>query len=162
MGGRMSHGACYDVAMGSNPRNARANGTTACANPWKLSQFLYTVSHSVFCMASKQNVKTGSKIKHFQEVPGWRNWQTQRTQNPPVLGTLQVRFLFPAPALTSWFFNNLAHGRGGALAPGFGGHCDQSVTNRCGVLFQFLLRLLQFIHGIGNVGTVHDGVTLEH
>ena len=33
-------------------------------------------------------------------MPGWRNWQTQRTQNPPVLGTLQVRFLFPAPEIT--------------------------------------------------------------
>ena len=29
--------------------------------------------------------------------PGWRNWQTQRTQNPPVLGTLGVRFPLPAP-----------------------------------------------------------------
>ena len=26
------------------------------------------------------------KIKHFHEVPGWRNWQTQRTQNPPGFG----------------------------------------------------------------------------
>jgi hypothetical protein len=42
----------------------------------------------------------GCRIKHFNEVPGWRNWQTQRTQNPPVLGTLQVRFLFPAPRLS--------------------------------------------------------------
>ncbi len=32
-------------------------------------------------------------------MPGWRNWQTQRTQNPPVLGTLGVRFPLPAPAL---------------------------------------------------------------
>ena len=28
-----------------------------------------------------------SKIKHFHEVPGWRNWQTQRTQNPPTFGS---------------------------------------------------------------------------
>ena len=27
------------------------------------------------------------KIKHFHEVPGWRNWQTQRTQNPPIFGS---------------------------------------------------------------------------
>ena len=38
------------------------------------------------------------KIKHVQEEPGWRNWQTQRTQNPPVLGTLGVRLPLPAPA----------------------------------------------------------------
>ena len=30
--------------------------------------------------------------------PGWRNWQTQRTQNPPVLGTLGVQLPLPAPA----------------------------------------------------------------
>ena len=29
--------------------------------------------------------------------PGWRNWQTQRTQNPPVLSTLGVRLPLPAP-----------------------------------------------------------------
>ena len=28
----------------------------------------------------------GCRIKHFHEVPGWRNWQTQRTQNPPGFG----------------------------------------------------------------------------
>ena len=37
------------------------------------------------------------RIKHFHEEPGWRNWQTQRTQNPPVLGTLGVRLPLPAP-----------------------------------------------------------------
>ena len=31
--------------------------------------------------------------------PGWRNWQTQRTQNPPVLSTLGVQLPLPAPAL---------------------------------------------------------------
>src|SRR5579864_878318 len=30
--------------------------------------------------------------------PGWRNWQTQRTQNPPVLSTLGVQLPLPAPA----------------------------------------------------------------
>ena len=29
--------------------------------------------------------------------PGWRNWQTQRTQNPPVLSTLGVQLPLPAP-----------------------------------------------------------------
>ena len=27
------------------------------------------------------------KSRHFHEVPGWRNWQTQRTQNPPTFGS---------------------------------------------------------------------------
>jgi hypothetical protein len=39
-----------------------------------------------------------NKISHFHEEPGWRNWQTQRTQNPPVLSTLGVRLPLPAPA----------------------------------------------------------------
>jgi hypothetical protein len=33
------------------------------------------------------------------QLPGWRNWQTQRTQNPPVLSTLGVQLPLPAPAL---------------------------------------------------------------
>ena len=37
------------------------------------------------------------------DKPGWRNWQTQRTQNPPVLSTLGVRFPLPAPALPASF-----------------------------------------------------------
>ena len=32
-------------------------------------------------------------------TPGWRNWQTQRTQNPPVLSTLGVQLPLPAPDL---------------------------------------------------------------
>src|SRR5271157_4637958 len=40
---------------------------------------------------------TNLEVKFSQ--PGWRNWQTQRTQNPPVLSTLGVRFPLPAPAL---------------------------------------------------------------
>src|SRR6185369_12131124 len=31
--------------------------------------------------------------------PGWRNWQTQRTQNPPVLSTVGVQLPLPAPEL---------------------------------------------------------------
>src|SRR5581483_1798251 len=29
--------------------------------------------------------------------PGWRNWQTQRTQNPPTLAVMGVRPPLPAP-----------------------------------------------------------------
>ena len=31
------------------------------------------------------------------DKPGWRNWQTQRTQNPPVLSTVGVQLPLPAP-----------------------------------------------------------------
>src|SRR5436190_23921897 len=34
----------------------------------------------------------------FPPTPGWRNWQTQRTQNPPVLSTLGVQLPLPAPS----------------------------------------------------------------
>ena len=27
------------------------------------------------------------KINSFHPQPGWRNWQTQRTQNPPTFGS---------------------------------------------------------------------------
>src|SRR5579863_4666795 len=30
-------------------------------------------------------------------LPGWRNWQTQRTQNPPTLAVMGVRPPLPAP-----------------------------------------------------------------
>ena len=59
--------------------------------------FLHSFTFVVF-VHQRDLVINCLRNKHFHEVPGWRNWQTQRTQNPPVLGTLQVRFLFPAPA----------------------------------------------------------------
>ena len=31
------------------------------------------------------------------QAPGWRNWQTQRTQNPPALAVMGVRPPLPAP-----------------------------------------------------------------
>src|SRR5437773_5477036 len=37
----------------------------------------------------------------FSPTPGWRNWQTQRTQNPPVLSTLGVQLPLPAPSLNN-------------------------------------------------------------
>src|SRR5713226_7821688 len=37
----------------------------------------------------------------FSVRPGWRNWQTQRTQNPPVLSTLGVQLPLPAPTRKS-------------------------------------------------------------
>src|SRR5579875_912927 len=34
-------------------------------------------------------------------APGWRNWQTQRTQNPPILAIVGVRPPLPAPRKSS-------------------------------------------------------------
>ena len=44
----------------------------------------------------KPSIKLGFSSTGYPE-PGWRNWQTQRTQNPPVLSTLGVRLPLPAP-----------------------------------------------------------------
>ena len=52
----------------------------------KTDTLSYTVSHSSFWMkrehGHKQVVKPSTCIE-----PGWRNWQTQRTQNPPTFGS---------------------------------------------------------------------------
>jgi hypothetical protein len=41
--------------------------------------------------------------------PGWRNWQTQRTQNPPTLAVMGVRPPLPAPALSVFRINWLTN-----------------------------------------------------
>src|SRR5262249_11484606 len=68
----------------------------SCGNHRKLSHFLTQFHIGCFWM-TKKNVLNYFIIKHLHEVPGWRNWQTQRTQNPPVLGTLGVQLPLPAP-----------------------------------------------------------------
>src|SRR5262249_35520078 len=69
---------------------------TTSANPRKLSHFLAQFHIRCF-WRRRSRCKTGCRIKLLREQPGWRNWQTQRTQNPPVLGTLGVRLPLPAP-----------------------------------------------------------------
>jgi hypothetical protein len=63
-----------------------------------LRGFTFAVSET-----KEQKQRSGRKINYFHESPGWRNWQTQRTQNPPVLSTLGVRLPLPAPALSFVF-----------------------------------------------------------
>jgi hypothetical protein len=36
-------------------------------------------------------------VNGLTDMPGWRNWQTQRTQNPPTLAVMGVRPPLPAP-----------------------------------------------------------------
>ena len=59
---------------------------------------IYLHSFTIVVLDDKDiECEISCKIKHLHEAPGWRNWQTQRTQNPPVLGTLGVRLPLPAP-----------------------------------------------------------------
>jgi hypothetical protein len=44
----------------------------------------YTVSHSFVLDGEGIEYKIVFKISSFHEVPGWRNWQTQRAQETPV------------------------------------------------------------------------------
>ena len=104
LSGRISYGAVLGLGRGrpfSGPRRAAkhlwAKMTRTCGNPRKLSHFLHSCTFVGLDEKGTESV-IGCKIKHFHEVPGWRNWQTQRTQNPPVLSTLGVRLPLPAPA----------------------------------------------------------------
>jgi hypothetical protein len=57
---------------------------------WKTSENRHTSLHScTFVILDEKGTEplTDRKIKHFHEAPGWRNWQTQRTQNPPTFGS---------------------------------------------------------------------------
>ena len=52
----------------------------------KTDTFSYTVAHSSFLDEKGTEPTTGFKVRHLHVEPGWRNWQTQRTQNPPGSG----------------------------------------------------------------------------
>ncbi len=41
-------------------------------------------------------------------MPGWRNWQTQRTQNPPTLAVMGVRPPLPAPTKQRVYKENVS------------------------------------------------------
>lgn len=51
-------------------------------------------------------MQTACDTESAYPAPGWRNWQTQRTQNPPTLAVMGVRPPLPAPAKQLW---NLLH-----------------------------------------------------
>jgi hypothetical protein len=54
-----------------------------------MNTFTSTCYSFTFAVVDEQDrrCEISCKIKHFHEVPGWRNWQTQRTQNPPTFGS---------------------------------------------------------------------------
>ena len=61
--------------------------------------FVRTVSPQAFgyiCSNCKSSIVELTSVAIICCEPGWRNWQTQRTQNPPVLSTLGVQLPLPA------------------------------------------------------------------
>src|SRR6266853_6645052 len=61
-----------------------------CRRPVHNPEYFHTFLHSFTFVALEDEgieYKIGCKIKHLQVEPGWRNWQTQRTQNPPTFGS---------------------------------------------------------------------------
>jgi hypothetical protein len=82
----LSHGPCAAtlVACGNLRRNARRRGYGARAG-----QYLR--------MAPEANPVRYFLKQALLPWPGWRNWQTQRTQNPPALAVMGVRPPLPAP-----------------------------------------------------------------
>src|ERR1700733_9782720 len=49
---------------------------------------IYLHSFTIFVLDDEDiECEICCKIRHFHGVPGWRNWQTQRTQNPPTFGS---------------------------------------------------------------------------
>jgi hypothetical protein len=75
----------------------RGNSSSASGNGYSL----VTVSPILHLKWGRLPIGTDSirlvVASTYRTSPGWRNWQTQRTQNPPVLGTLGVRLPLPAP-----------------------------------------------------------------
>ena len=49
---------------------------------------IYFHSFTIYVLDEKDiECEISFRIKHFLEEPGWGNWQTQRTQNPPTFGS---------------------------------------------------------------------------
>jgi hypothetical protein len=90
---------CYNIVDMEALKSAAAKIESASARSFKLKT---TIERPWWAPKLEQMTKKSrSTILRNQgllSVPGWRNWQTQRTQNPPVLSTLGVRLPLPAPA----------------------------------------------------------------
>ena len=55
----------------------------------EIYEYFHIYLHSfTFAVVDEKDIECeiSCRIKHFHKVPGWRNWQTQRTQNPPGFG----------------------------------------------------------------------------
>src|ERR1700684_2384207 len=73
----------------SSPGKRRRHFTGRWQGSVGIHEYFHIYLHSVtIAVLDEKDIECeiSCKIKHFHEVPGWRNWQTQRTQNPPGFG----------------------------------------------------------------------------
>jgi hypothetical protein len=85
--------------------------------------------------------------------PGWRNWQTQRTQNPPVLSTMGVQLPLPAPPAKARCKNSLLLGSD---------FCFPSISFLTMPKTMPVLWTVQFLYGVTDVGLGDNCVTLKY
>jgi hypothetical protein len=91
-GGKISYGCPrYCLARWiSSPEESRKALLGQVKGSVEIYEYFHIYLHSftiVVLDEKDRECEIGCKIKHFHEVPGWRNWQTQRTQNPPTFGS---------------------------------------------------------------------------
>src|ERR1700683_983074 len=68
----------------SSPGKRRRHFTGRWQGSVGIHEYFHIYLHSVtIAVLDEKDIECeiSCKIKHFHEVPGWRNWQTQRTQN---------------------------------------------------------------------------------
>src|SRR3984957_12045841 len=91
LGGKISHGCPCIAWLGDIVARGEPQSTSwVSQGSVKAHEYFHIHLHSfTFAAANEKDVRCeiSCKIKHFHEAPGWRNWQTQRTQNPPTFGS---------------------------------------------------------------------------
>ena len=88
LGGKISY-ACpryclaRDIVAREEPQSA---SWASDKDLWKsMNTFTFTLHSFTFAVVDEKDIECeiSCRNKHFHKVPGWRNWQTQRAQNPP-------------------------------------------------------------------------------
>jgi hypothetical protein len=92
LGGKISYGCPrYCLARWtSSPEKSRKALHGQVTRICEIHEYFHIYLHTfTFAVVDEKDIEceTSRRIRHFHEVPGWRNWQTQRTQNPPTFGS---------------------------------------------------------------------------
>jgi len=85
LGGKISYGCPrYCLARGtSSPEESRRALHGPVTRPVEIHEYFHIYLHSFTIVVWDEKdieCEISCRIKHFHEAPGWRNWQTQRTQ----------------------------------------------------------------------------------
>jgi hypothetical protein len=91
LGGKISYGCPrYCLARGTSlPEESPKALHGQVTRSVEIYEYFHIYLHSfTFAVVDEKDIECeiSCRIKHFHKVPGWRNWQTQRTQNPPGFG----------------------------------------------------------------------------